>query len=122
MAITGNELRRPVRILSASLDPGLNQSRALLLRHYGFDVTTSESKEHAQEQIEGSHFDVMIFGNTLPYDTCWELAYTFRRHNSKGKIIEILPSPWATPKDQPDFCVVGTAEPEELIATIRKIQ
>jgi len=28
----------------ASIDPGLNESRALLLRHYGFDVTTSESK------------------------------------------------------------------------------
>jgi DNA-binding NtrC family response regulator len=121
VATTEKALRRPVRILSASLDSGLNQSRALLLQHYGFEVTTSESKEHAQEQIEGSHFDVMIFGNTLPHDTCWELAYIFRRHNAKGKIIEILPSPWATPKNQPDFCVVGTADPEQLVATIRQI-
>jgi hypothetical protein len=30
--------KRPIRILSASIDSGLNQSRALLLRHYGFDV------------------------------------------------------------------------------------
>jgi hypothetical protein len=110
----------PIRILSASLDSGLNRSRALLLRHYGFDVTTSESKEHAREQIERSRFDVLIFGNTLPQDTCWELAAVFRRHNSKGKIIEIVPSPWAAPKNQPDFSVVGTAEPDQLISTIRR--
>ena len=110
---------QPIRILSASIDPGLNQSRALLLRHYGFDVTTSESKEHAREQIECSRFDVLIFGNTLPSDTCWELAKIFRHHNSKGKIIEIIPSPWAAPKSHPDASVVGTAEPEQLISTIR---
>ena len=112
--------KRPIRILSASIDPGLNHSRALLLRHYGFDVTTSESKEHAREQIEGSHFDVLIFGNTLPEDTCWELEQVFRRRNSKGKIIEILPSPWAEPKNRPDASVVGTAEPEQLISTIQR--
>jgi CheY-like chemotaxis protein len=109
-----------LRILSASIDPGLNRSRALLLRHYGFDVTTSESKEHAHEQIERSRFDVMIFGNTLPRDTCWELAKIFRHHNSEGKIIEIIPSPWAAPKNQPDASVVGTAEPEQLITAIRR--
>jgi hypothetical protein len=102
------------------IDPGLNRSRALLLRHYGFDVTTSESKEHAREQVERSHFDVLIFGNTLPSDTCWELAKIFRHHNSKGTIIEIIPSPWAAPKNQPDASVVGTAEPEQLITTIRR--
>jgi hypothetical protein len=108
----------PIRILSASIDPGLNHSRALLLRHYWFDVTTSESKEHAREQIELSHFDVLIFGNTLPSDACWELAKIFRQHNSKGKIIEIIPSPWAAPKNRPDASAVGTAEPELLITTI----
>jgi CheY-like chemotaxis protein len=101
-------------------DPGLNQARALLLRHYGFDVTTSESKEHAHEQIEHSSFDVLIFGNTLPRDTCWELAEIFRRRNSNGKVIEIIPSPWAAPKNQPDASVVGTTEPERLIRTIRQ--
>ena len=111
---------RPIRILSASIDPGLNHSRALLLRHYGFDVTTSESKEQAREQIESSHFDVLIFGNTLPRDPCWELADIFRRQNSKGKIIEIIPSPWAAPKNRPDASVVGTAEPEQLITTIHR--
>jgi hypothetical protein len=92
----------------------------LLLRHYGFDVTTSESKEHAREQIERSPFDLLISGDTLPQDACWGLAAVFRRHNLKGKIIEIVPSPWATPKNQPDFSVVGTAEPDQLIGTIHQ--
>jgi CheY-like chemotaxis protein len=113
--------KRVIRILSASIDPGLNHSRALLLRHYGFDVTTSESKEHARQQIEDLHFDVLIFGNTLPEDTCWELAQVFRRHNSNGKIIEILPSQWAAPKNRPDASVVGSAEPEQLITTIHRV-
>src|SRR5689334_407361 len=110
---------RPIRILSASIDSALNQSRALILRHHGFDVTTSESKENAREQIQSSDFDVLVFGNTLPHDTCWELAEVFRRRSPQGKIIEIIPSPWATPKNQPDATVVGTAEPERLIAIIR---
>jgi DNA-binding response OmpR family regulator len=111
---------RPIRILSASSDPSLNQARALLLRHYGFDVTTSESKEGAHEQIEGLRFDVLIFGSTLPSDTCWELAQAFRRHNAEGKIVEIIPSPWASAKNQPDATVVGSDGPEKLIVTIRK--
>jgi DNA-binding NtrC family response regulator len=111
---------RPIRVLSASSDSNLNQARALLLRHYGFDVTTSESKEHAREHIERIRFDVLIFGSTLPSDTCWELAQTFRRHNSEGKIIEIIPSPWASAKNQPDATVVGSDGPEKLIATIGK--
>lgn len=111
---------RPVRVLSASIDPELNLARALLLRHHGFDVTTSHSKESARREIESSLFDILIFGNTLPSDTCWELAAVFRSRNAAGKIIEIVPSPWANPKNRPDATVVSTDEPEKLIATIRK--
>jgi CheY-like chemotaxis protein len=111
---------RPVRVLSASNDPDLNRARALLLRHHGFDVTISHSKESARQEIETSLFDVLIFGNTLPSDTCWELAAVFRSRNASGRIIEILPSPWANPKNRPDATVVSTDEPEKLIATIRK--
>ena len=110
---------RPVRVLSASTDPYLNRARALLLRHHGFDVTISQSKESARQEIETSLFDVLIFGSTLTSDTCWELAAVFRSRNASGKIIEILPSPWANPKNRPDATVVNTDEPEKLITTIR---
>ncbi len=112
--------KRPIRILSASVDPNLNHARALLLRHHGFEVVTSESKETAQRQIDRYEFDVLIFGTTLPRDTCWELAEAFRKRNSEGKVIEIIPSPWASPKNRPDATVVSTEEPGILIATIRE--
>ncbi len=111
---------RRIRVLSASTDAGLNQARGLLLKHHGFEVTTSESVEHAREQIQQGWFDVLIFGSTLPRDTCWQLAGEFRKRNAKGKIIEILPSPWTAPKNQPDATVVSSAEPVELIATIQE--
>jgi hypothetical protein len=114
------QLERPIRVLSASVDPGLNHARGLLLTHHGFDVTTSESIEHAREQIQQHLFDVLIFGNTLPSDTCWKLAGVFRDRNPAGKIIEILPSPWASPKNKPDATVVSSDEPRELVITIRK--
>lgn len=111
---------QPIRVLSASIDPHLNQARALLLRHHGFDVVSTESKEYAREQIQKSRFDVLIFGNTLPQDTCWELAEVFRTHNPAGKIIEVIPSPWSAPKNRPDATVVSTDAANTLITVIRE--
>jgi len=109
----------PIHVLSASTDPGLNTARAQLLRHYGFHVLSTESKQEANEHIEQQNFHVLIFGSTLPRDTCWQLAGAFRRRNAKGKIIEIVPTPWAAPKNQPDAIVVSSEEPEKLITSIR---
>ena len=111
---------RSIRILSASVDAGLNQARALLLRHYGFEVTTSESVEHANEQIKQKQFDVLVFGSTLPRDMCWQLAAVFRDRNTGGRIIEILPSPWTAPKNRPDATVVSSDEATALIRTIQE--
>ena len=114
------ETERRIRVLSASLDPTLNQSRGLLLRDHGFDVVTSESLDHARDQIKEHDFDVLIFGSTLSRDTCWQLAEVFRSRNAQGKIVEILPSPWAAPRNQPDATVVSSDEPTKLIATIHE--
>ena len=112
---------RPIRVLSASIDPSLNHNRGLLLRSQGFDVTTSESKDSAREQIERCVFDILIFGSTLPSGTCKGLAEVFRKRNAEGKIIEIIPSPWAALKNPPDATVFSTDEPSKLVATIRDI-
>ena len=109
-----------IRVLSAGVDPHLNHSLALLLRQQGFDLTTSESSDHAREQIESSPFDVLIFGSTLTRDTCWELAEVFRQRNLDGTIIEILASPEAPVKNNPDAIVVSRDEPSKLITTIRE--
>ena len=111
---------RRIRILSASVDAALNHTRGLLLEHHGFDVTTSESLEEASRLIQDRAYDVLIFGSTLPRDTCWQLAEVFRKSSANGKIIEILPSPWAAPKNKPDATVVSSAEPSELVSLIRK--
>ena len=110
--------RPPLRVLSASVDPGLNHARALLLERYGLDVTTSESTEHALQQIHSAPFDVLIFGSTLPRDTCWELARPFRSRNAQGRIIEIVPSEWTAPKNQPDAVVASSDEAQRLVTII----
>ena len=102
------------------LTPYLNQARALLLRHHGFDVVSTESKDYAVERIQKDSFHVLLFGSTLPRDTCWELAEVFRKHNPAGKIIEIVPSPWSAPKNRPDAIVVSTEAADKLISAIRE--
>lgn len=115
-----SEIEQPIRVLSASVDPRLNHSRALLLRRYGFDVITSESTEHARDQLNALIFDVLIFGSTLTRDACWQLAEAFRKRNARGRIIEILPHSAASPKNQPDALVVSTEEPSRLVSTIHE--
>jgi len=109
-----------IRVLSASVDARLNHTRWLLLQYHGFDVTASDSVEHAHEQIQTYHFDVLIFGSSLTRDTCWQLAEEFRKCNAKGKIVEILPAPWAAPKNRPDATIVGTDEPTKLVSLLRE--
>jgi DNA-binding NtrC family response regulator len=113
-------MEHSVRILSASVDANLNRSRALVLREHGFEVIASESVDEAREHMKQQSFDVIIFGSTLPRDTCWTLAGVFRNRNPKGTIIEILPSPWAAPKNNPDVTLVSCDDPSELVAVIRE--
>src|SRR5262249_49157716 len=42
----------------------------------------------------------------------------FRVQNPNGKIIEILPSPWTAPKNQPDATIVSSDEAAKLITTV----
>lgn len=109
-----------LHILSASADGDLNNARALLLKQNGFEVTTSESSDHAQQQLKSSTFDVLIFGSTLPHKACWDLAATFRQANAAGRIIEILPTRSAIPKNQPDSVVATDDEGTRLVRTIQE--
>jgi hypothetical protein len=108
----------PIRVLSASVDHLLSHCRALFLRRCGFEVTTSSSKEHAREQLDAATYDVLIFGTTLSRDACLELAECFRKRNSRGKIIEVVPSEAPIPKNQPDAIVASADEPAKLVTTI----
>ncbi len=108
-----------IRVLCLSLDPGLNHSRALLLRDHGFVVETCESIDKGHRLIETGNYEVLIFGNTLPNDTCWMLEQVFRKHHPRGTMIEIRPSPWAAARSQADATVVGSDEPSTLVHAIR---
>jgi hypothetical protein len=118
MTTVRSSVERQIRVLSASVDPRLNHSRALLLRQHGFDVITSEATVHAHDQLNSTAFDIMIFGPTLSRGACWELAEAFRKRNAHGRIIEILPHSAASPKNQPDALVVREEESSKLVATI----
>ncbi len=102
------------------MDAGLNHSRALLLRDHGFEVETSDTIEKAHRLIESERFEILIFGSTLPSDACWRLAAAFRERHPGGKIIEILPSPWAVARNRPDATVVGSDEQAKLVSVIRQ--
>lgn len=112
------QISKRIRVLSASADAVLRQTRELLLVGEGCEVKTSLSKAHAHELIQSQSFDVLIIGNSLTPNACRELAKTFRLRNPRGKIIEILVATWDSPMNEPDVIVVS---PEELIAAIRHI-
>jgi CheY-like chemotaxis protein len=110
------QIPQATRVLSASADPALRQTRELVLIGEGCEVKTSLSKAHAHELIKSHLFDILVFGNSLSPGTCQELAKSFRLRNPQGKIIEILASKWDSPMNQPDAVAAG---PEELVSLIR---
>jgi len=110
----------PIRVLSANVDLDVSRTRVTLLEQFGFDAMFSESKQHALELIEKKAFDVLVFGSALSRDTGWELAGVFRARNSKGKIIEIIPTVCTPPRYRPDATVLDS-EANRLPETIHSI-
>jgi hypothetical protein len=51
---------------------------------------------------------------------CRELAEVFRESTSRGKIIEVIPSPLDPAKNHPDAIVVSKDESSKLVRTIRE--
>jgi hypothetical protein len=66
-------------------------------------------------------FDVVVFGSALSRDTGSELAGVFRTRNSKGKIIEIIPSLWTAPTYRPDVTILRSDEATRLPAVIHSM-
>jgi DNA-binding response OmpR family regulator len=111
---------RPVRILLATTDPGLRESRIAVLRSFGFDTTASDSTKHAVDLVKSKHFDILILGNSLSPDECVKISAAFRTHRPSGRIVEILPASGHDCKDHPDATVVGLDGPLALRAAIHK--
>ena len=68
------------RILQVSNDKSLLESRELLLRECGYDVTSasgaSESLEHCTAK-----FDLLIDGHSMPHEEKRAIVTAFRAHN-----------------------------------------
>jgi hypothetical protein len=109
---------RVSRILLATSDPGLRESRTAVLRCFGFDVTASKSTQHALELIGSRSFDLLVLGNTLTPDACREISIAFRRCRPTGRIVEILPASGVDCKSDPDVSVVGLDGPIALRGAI----
>jgi len=107
-----------IRILLATADPMLRESRKAVLRSFGFDATASESTQHALDLMKAKTFDILILGNTLLPDDCVKLSAEFRKHRPSGRILEILPASGHDCKDHPDATVVGLDGPLALRTAI----
>ena len=54
------------RILSISYDPSLLQTREMILRNAGYDVTSALGFVEAQRLCAEQQFDVIVIGHTIP--------------------------------------------------------
>ena len=101
-------------VLLATADPVLRQTRAALITSFGFHTIASLSLDDALALISACPFDILVVGHTLPADDCYAISTKFRKHNPKGRIVEILRRVGDDCKDHPDVTVVGLEGPLTL--------
>ena len=102
------------RVLLATADPVLRETRVALIKSFGFHTTASTSLEHALRLIADMPFDILVIGHTLTAEACDTISREFRKHKSQGRIIEILRSFGDDSKCHPDVTVVGLEGPLRL--------
>ena len=103
------------RILLASPNPVLSQTREALIRSFGFDVSATSGETDAFDMMEGVRFDLLlVIGHSLGSVGAARLAKAFRGHNPRGRVIEIAARPGLPPLNNPDAVVVGLDGPVAL--------
>lgn len=106
------------RILSVSSDVSLLNTREMLLRTQGYEVTSSITFEEALNHCtNGILFDLLILGHSMPRHQKEALANAFRAHNHTT-IIALHRS-----GDAPMACADYEIEPDpsEVLALVSKI-
>jgi CheY-like chemotaxis protein len=104
----------PRRILLATKDPLLRETRKLLVAGFGFYVEAPNDQRETQALIQSESFDLLILGNTLDPETIVGLAAEYRKQQPHGRIIEIVDSAYEEPVDSPDAIVVALDGPLAL--------
>jgi CheY-like chemotaxis protein len=97
----------PIRVLLATADPMLRETRKALIQSFGFDVTASKTEDDALSHMRTERFDLLVLGHTLPARECRNLANAFRVYHPNGRIIEIIRTHGMSPVNNPDAIVVG---------------
>jgi DNA-binding response OmpR family regulator len=113
MVSAGLEVRVP-HVLLATADPVLRQTRAALITSFGFHTIASLSLHDALTLISACPFDILVLGHTLSAEACHTISTEFRRHNRKGRVVEILRRAEDDCNDHPDVTVVGLEGPLSL--------
>jgi DNA-binding response OmpR family regulator len=68
------------RILSVSADKSLLESREMLLREFGYDVTSAWGASEGVKYCTAK-FDLLIIGHSMPHEQKQALVKAFRAHN-----------------------------------------
>jgi len=108
----------PIRILLATADAALRESRRALIESFGFHVSTSATETQALQLLQSDQFQLLILGHTLTSAECCKIAKAFRGRQPKGRVIEIARSMDSEPLNNPDAIVVGLDGPIALRETI----
>jgi DNA-binding response OmpR family regulator len=108
-----------MHVLSVSFDSTLLESRELILRKLGFQVTSALGFSAAIRHCEKAHFDLFLLGHSIPTADKRALIETFQR-NCPAPVVEMhLPNQLATGAAQYEFD--SSRSPKELAELVRKI-
>ena len=101
--------------------PQLIETRGLVLKHAGFDVTIESSLERTLELLARRPFDLFLLCHSLSVSDC-EVALSQAHALRPGMKNLILCKPLSRrPKAERDTHLVAFASPENLIAAARDL-
>ena len=107
------------RIISVGANPELLWLRNAVLAHAGFDVKTFPNHDDALSAIRDGGCETLLMCYSLAKGLRQQLAETFRKHCSAGRIVLVTNEQTGRP-DFADAFVYGIEGPEALIDAIRK--
>jgi CheY-like chemotaxis protein len=102
------------RILLATKDPLLRQTRKEVLISFGYHVSAPIGEIDVLTSIQSEHFDVLVLGDTLDPDNKRRFATKYRNRQPHGRVVEIVVAFGYTAFGNPDAAVVGLDGPLAL--------
>jgi DNA-binding response OmpR family regulator len=107
------------RILLISFDPRLEETRALLLREAGYDITSVSGTSDAKRAVESSSaFDLVVVGNDAPRREREYLLGWLRRALPEARILMLTKAQEGGFSDVD--CIVEPLDPRKVLDTIQQ--